>query len=137
MVDPGFPKRSKRDRDRQTCRDYLSKDEHIDIKKPCTPGTFRPPCVFTSVVRRMSGYNTQSRATTRSPLKHGGFTQYTLYRRQIGLQSRSRRVRKISPLPTGSRSQDRPARRKELCRLCYPGLGIIIIIIIIIIKDAK
>ena len=55
------------------------------------------PRVFTSVVRRMPGYNTQHRASTRSPLKHVGFTQYTLYRRWGGLQGRSWRVRKISP----------------------------------------
>jgi hypothetical protein len=49
-----------------------------------------------------------------------GKTRYPLYRRLGGPQSRSRRMRKISP-PTGIRSPDRPARSESLNRLSYPG----------------
>jgi hypothetical protein len=46
-------------------------------------------------------------------------TQYPLYRRLIGPQDRSGRMRKILS-PTGIRSQDRPARNDKLYRLRYP-----------------
>ena len=48
-----------------------------------------------------------------------GKTRYPLFRRLGGPQSRSGRVRKISPL-TGIRSPDRPARSESLYRLSYP-----------------
>jgi hypothetical protein len=47
-----------------------------------------------------------------------GKTRYPLYRRLGGPQSRSGKVRKISP-PTGIRSPDRPARSQSLYRLSY------------------
>ena len=47
-------------------------------------------------------------------------TQYPLYRRLGRSQSRSGRVRKISP-PTGIRSPDRPVRSESLYRLSYAG----------------
>jgi hypothetical protein len=49
-----------------------------------------------------------------------GKTQYLLYRRLDGPQSRSELVRKFSPT-TGIRCPDRPARRESLYRLSYPG----------------
>ena len=49
-----------------------------------------------------------------------GKTRYPLYRRLGGPQSRSGRVRKISP-PTGIRSPNRPVRVESLYRLSYPG----------------
>jgi hypothetical protein len=104
MVDPGFPKRFKTARDRQNCRGCLSKVEYVDINNRAQLALFDYPdsffsVFFPSVVRRMPGYNMQSRGMTRTPLRHGDFIQYTLYRRQGGQQSRSRRVRKISPPP--------------------------------------
>ena len=44
----------------------------------------------------------------------------TQYKRLGGPQSRSGRMRKISP-PTGIRSPDRQARSESLYRLSYPG----------------
>jgi hypothetical protein len=49
-----------------------------------------------------------------------GKTQYPLYRRLGGPQSRSEQVRKISP-PTGIRYTARPARSESLYRLSYHG----------------
>jgi hypothetical protein len=49
-----------------------------------------------------------------------GKTQCPMYTRLCGPQSRSGRVRKISP-PTGIRSPDHPARSELLHRLRYPG----------------
>ena len=49
-----------------------------------------------------------------------GKTRYPLYRRLGGPQSRSGRVRKISP-HTGIRSPDRSARSESLYRLRYPA----------------
>ena len=46
-------------------------------------------------------------------------TRYPLYRRLVGHQGRSGRVRKIST-PTGIRSPDGPGRSESLCRLRYP-----------------
>jgi len=43
-----------------------------------------------------------------------------LYRRLVGHQGLSERVRKISP-PTGMRYPDRPADSESLYWLCYPG----------------
>jgi len=58
-----------------------------------------------------------------STLGHGrctpGNVSGPLYRRLGGPQSRSGRMRKISP--AGIRSQDRPARSKSLYRLSYRG----------------
>jgi hypothetical protein len=48
-----------------------------------------------------------------------GMTRYPLYRRLGGIQGRSGRVRKISPL-TGFRSPDRPVRSESLYRLRCP-----------------
>jgi len=48
-------------------------------------------------------------------------TRYPLCRRLGGPQSRSGRVRKISPPPTGIRSPDRQARSESLYRLSYTG----------------
>jgi hypothetical protein len=48
-----------------------------------------------------------------------GKTQYPLYRRLGGPQSRSGRVRKISP-PTGIRSPNATAHSQSLYRLSYP-----------------
>jgi len=49
-----------------------------------------------------------------------GKTWYSLYKRLSGPQSRSGRVRKISPL-TGIRLPDHPARSESLYRLSYSG----------------
>ena len=48
-------------------------------------------------------------------------TCYPLYRRLVGPQGQSGRVRKNSP-STGIRSPDRPSRSESLYRLRYPGL---------------
>ena len=49
-------------------------------------------------------------------------TRYRLCWRLGGPQTRSGRVREISP-PSGIRSADRPARSESLYRLSYPGRG--------------
>jgi len=48
-----------------------------------------------------------------------GKTRYPLYRMLGGTQGRSRRVRKMSPPPTGIRSSDHSARSESLYRLSY------------------
>ena len=50
----------------------------------------------------------------------GKETRYPLYRRLVGPQGRSERVRKISPA-TWIRSSDRPACSESLNRMSYPG----------------
>jgi hypothetical protein len=60
-------------------------------------------------------------STTSLPLYPHGKTRYALYRRLGGPKGRSGRVRKISALPTGIRSPDRPVLSESLYRLSYPG----------------
>jgi hypothetical protein len=69
------------DRDGQTCRYYpLKVAGHIHVMNRAhlhvsitLPG-FSFPTLFPSAVRRMLGYNAQSRCTARTSLRHGGFT---------------------------------------------------------------
>ena len=48
MVEPGSPKLSKRNRDRQNCRGYLSKDD-IEINNRAQLALFRYPDWFSRV----------------------------------------------------------------------------------------
>jgi hypothetical protein len=63
-----------------------------------------------SLISGPDGVGGQSHAPAALP---SGKTQYPMYRRLGGPQSRSGRVRKISPT-TGIRSPDRPARSESL-----------------------
>jgi hypothetical protein len=58
-----------------------------------------------------------------------GRTLYPLYRRLVGPQSLSGRVRKISP-PNGIRSPGRPSRSKSLYRLRCSGPPALVILIL-------
>ena len=63
-------------------------------------------------------------------------TLYPFYRRPDGLQSRSGRMRKISP-PTGIRSPDGPTSSEPIYRLSYPDRCSIYIYIYIYIHEDK
>jgi len=68
------------DPDGQTCRYYPSKVGHIHVMNRAhlhysiTLSAFSFHMLFSSAVRRMLGYNAQSRCTARTSLRHGGFT---------------------------------------------------------------
>jgi len=66
------------------------------------------------------GVGGQRHNTADLPPPPRGKTRFSLYRRVGWPQSRSGRVRNISP-STGIRSLDRPARNESLYQLRYPG----------------